>query len=729
MSSKDNPGIFQIGDVLNNTYRIDKVLGLGGTSEVYRAVSEISGRIVAVKALRAEFSRNEDFLNLMTREEAMREIRHDAIVRYYDNQRTDDGHVYLVMDYVDGPGLDRKVKDGGMSAEDVLIVCRRVTEGLVAAHAKNIVHRDLSPDNIILRDGKPEEAVIIDFGIAKDTNPGAETIVGNEFAGKFAYAAPEQLHGQTDARADIYALGALLLATFRGARPNIGSNLMDVVNIKARPLDTEGVPEPLKTMIDHMTRPDRDHRLATAQAVLDQLDALQNGSATGEDIDDDDRTVVLPRAADEPPISEAATIVEPTPAVRETNAPSVPPEPAKKRGPLVPVLAVLAIGAIGAAVFLSGALDAVTVPRYPVANPYSLEVSRSENNQPTATGNMPSEEARDALNALIAGQQGTAELTLATGEIPETWDADILRLIDAVDHLPEFRVRADASRVQIIGLTYDAAERQALMTALTQTEMKGAFELSASIDLGPRILSADALFPILATHQNCGELNVVNAPSAGYPNGSQVMVAGRVDSPNTLDVLSDKLTRAIGDRSLMLDVEVLNPTLCLIDSVLPNVSGGDVRIDFRDGSDDTINSTGDFFVGQNPVIEIVIPSEMSDGYLFVSALDVSGNVYHLLPNLFAADNNVETLRAGREGEIRVRVAHSAADSQDGSKLAFVVDDTSLGKTKVLVIHSDQQIFDGLRPTTESAGGYANALAQRLGSINSLDSRILTTARE
>ena len=155
MSSKDNPGIFQIGDVLNNTYRIDKVLGLGGTSEVYRAVSEISGRVVAVKALRAEFSRNEDFLNLMTREEAMREIRHDAIVRYYDNQRTDDGHVYLVMDYVDGPGLDRKVKDGGMSAEDVLIVCRRVTEGLVAAHANNIVHRDLSPDNIILRDGKP----------------------------------------------------------------------------------------------------------------------------------------------------------------------------------------------------------------------------------------------------------------------------------------------------------------------------------------------------------------------------------------------------------------------------------------------------------------------------------------------------------------------------------------------------------------------------------------------
>ncbi|MEO1557509.1 MAG: hypothetical protein AAFS01_13835 [Pseudomonadota bacterium] len=154
-----------------------------------------------------------------------------------------------------------------------------------------------------------------------------------------------------------------------------------------------------------------------------------------------------------------------------------------------------------------------------------------------------------------------------------------------------------------------------------------------------------------------------------------------------------------------------------------------MRIDFRDGTDNSINRTGDFFVGQNPVIEIVIPSDMQDGYLFVSALDVSGNVYHLLPNLFVADNNVENLRAGREGEIRVRVAHSAADSRDGNRLAFIVDDTSLGKTQVLVIHSGQQIFDGLRPTTESAGGYANALAQRLGSISSLDSRILTTARE
>jgi len=173
-------GIFQVGDVLNNTYKIEGVLGRGGTSEVYKARSEINGKPIAIKALRQEFS-------------------------------------------------DARLKKGGVSADDLLIIARRVSEGLEAAHARGIVHRDLSPDNIILRGGQPSEAVIIDFGIAKDENPGAETIVGNEFAGKYAYAAPEQLSGNADARTDLYSLGALLLASFRGAPPDIGQNPMEVV--------------------------------------------------------------------------------------------------------------------------------------------------------------------------------------------------------------------------------------------------------------------------------------------------------------------------------------------------------------------------------------------------------------------------------------------------------------------------------------------------------------------
>ena len=99
-----------------------------------------------------------------------------------------------------------------------------MAEGLVATHARKIVHRDLSPDNIILRGGEPAQAVIIDFGIAKDASAGARTIVGNDFAGKYEYAAPEQMHGRAEPRSDLYALGASLLATFRGRVPDVGGS-------------------------------------------------------------------------------------------------------------------------------------------------------------------------------------------------------------------------------------------------------------------------------------------------------------------------------------------------------------------------------------------------------------------------------------------------------------------------------------------------------------------------
>ena len=136
MASSKPSDIFQQGDLLNNTYRIENILGRGGTSEVYKARSEISNRVVALKALRTEFSMNDDYLVLMTREEAIREIRHDSIVRYYDNQRMPDGRVYLIMDYVEGPGLDKKIHEGGMSATDLMSIAKKVAEGLNAAHKK-----------------------------------------------------------------------------------------------------------------------------------------------------------------------------------------------------------------------------------------------------------------------------------------------------------------------------------------------------------------------------------------------------------------------------------------------------------------------------------------------------------------------------------------------------------------------------------------------------------------
>ena len=720
MSGSDQRGIFKVGEVLNNTYRIEEVLGRGGTSEVYRARSEISGRVMALKALRSEYARDEDFLALMTREEDMREIRHDAVVRYYDNQRTDDGHVYLVMDYVEGPALEQKMKEGGMSAADLMIVARRVAEGLVAAHAKNIVHRDLSPDNIILRNGSPADPVIIDFGIAKDTNPGAETIVGNEFAGKYAYAAPEQLSGQTDARADIYALGALLLATFRGKKPDIGSNPMEVVQRKGEVLDTSGVPEPLRGLIDKMTVPDREMRLQTAEAVLQEI--MAPGSASAPVVDDEDRTVIAPRPAAKPVAKAAAKAAAPAPKAKPAGGGSG----SRMRVAAIGFAAFLALGLV--AIF-SGLLDGLTGPKYPVADPYTLLASRDEGGAVQAVGYAPSVESRDALVSLMAELGGAADVELASGEIPETWGADVLALIEAVSNLPEWRVVVNGDQAKVSGLTNDRAEQQAVMQALSGDGMPPGLVGSAEIELGPRILTAETVRSVLAAFADCGEMDLPGAPAVGYGDGATVSVTGRVAEVSTRAGLADALVAAVGNRNVDLQVEVLNPTLCLIDSALPDVAPAGVEIEFSTGADGAANPSGRFFVGENPVIDVVIPASITDGFLYVSALDVSGNVFHLLPNLLTRDNDVAALRAGREGPLSLRVAHPLAAAQDGTKLAFTVDDSSLGKTQILVLHTPVEIFDGLRPTTESAGGYATALSARSGAIQSLDSRILTTARK
>lgn len=721
MSAQTTGATFKVGDLLNNTYRIEAVLGRGGTSEVYQARSEISGNRVALKVLRAEFSRNEDFLNLMTREEDIREIRHDAIVRYYHNQRNENNDVFLVMDFVDGPGLDKKMKQGGMSAADLMIVAERVLQGLKAAHSKLIVHRDLSPDNIILRNGNPAEAVIIDFGIAKDSNPGAGTIVGNEFAGKYAYAAPEQLSGHSDARSDLYALGALLLATFRGKAPDVGNNPIEVIEKKGLPLDTSGVPEPLKTLIDRMTTPDPQLRPPDANAVLDLIHSADDTAAAPTPLGD--ATVIAPRPATAPPAT-APTTNKPAKAPREV------PEKKSGSGGKLTILALLTVAVLGAGAYFGGLFDPLLSPGLPVADPYTLTIERTSAGQVTAVGNVPSTETETALSQRVADLGGDAQLTLAQGAISENWGTGILGVLDTVQTLPEWSVEVSGDSVRVEGLTEDRDDYDRMPAALEQTAAPAGLSLQSAIELGPRILLPSALAPILKAYADCGSLWLLNTPPLGYTNADSVVVGGRLSTEEVRENLKTALKNAAGQRSVEVSAQVLNPTLCLFDDVLPNVPSGGFEITFALGETGEPVPFGDYTVGQNPVIDLVIPADITTGYLFASALDVSGNVFHLLPNMNRPDNSVEALRDGQTGDVTIRLAHTLeeAAASNGKKLAFVVDDTALGKTQILVIHAQDQFLDGMRPTTESAMSYAVALVEKRDLVDSLDTRILTTTQ-
>ncbi|UWQ86220.1 serine/threonine protein kinase [Leisingera caerulea] len=718
---ESRPGdLFQPGDLLNNTYRIEGLLGRGGTSDVYKARSEISGNLVALKVLKQELAANEDFTVLMAREENIREIRHAAVVRYSENHRTPDGHIYLLMDYIDGPGLDKRLKQGPMAAGDLLVICRRVAEGLQAAHARNIVHRDLSPDNIILRGGDPAEAVIIDFGIAKDTNPGAQTIVGNEFAGKYSYAAPEQMSGQTDARSDIYSLGALLLANFRGEAPKLGANPMEVVENKQKPLDTSGVPEPLKSLIDRMCAPDPDDRFQTAAEVLAFLDNPDGGSLT--DVLDG-------------PAAEDATII--VPQTRQP-APPPPPEPAadkpqeKKggRGGLWAALAVLLLlGGGGAGAYFSGMLDSLMGPSYPIVRPYSLIAEKPADGPVQIVGNVPSEATRDALLALAED----ADLTLASGEIAETWGVDVLDTVQPLEGLREWRLVVSNNKARLTGATSDTNVAE-MLNERFRNGLPGALEGKAEIRFELPMLPVAEVKAVMEAFADCGPLvRDGNGHYDGYAPTDPILISGRVASTATRLELFDALRALAHERQVVLDVEVLNDSLCVVEQHLPKAPSGGAEVEFAvGGSTVEPNPSGRFFVGENPVIDVVLPGDVTDGYLTVSVLDVSGNVFHLLPNIARPDNSVASLRDGAAGDVPVRVAYSLEESSTGGGIAFKVDDSTLGKSKVLVLHSSEPLFDGMRPTSESAVGFAEALQASYEAdssrIRSLDSRILVTAK-
>ncbi|SEK03161.1 serine/threonine protein kinase [Cribrihabitans marinus] len=722
--------LFQPGDLVNNTYRIEAILGRGGTSDVYRARSEISGRLAALKVLKAEFSSNDDYLVLLTREEEIRDIRHDAVVRYSENNRTGDGHVYLVMDYVDGPGLDAKLKAGPMPADALMTICRRVCEGLEAAHARNIVHRDLSPDNIILRDGDPAQAVIIDFGIAKDTNPGAETIVGNEFAGKYAYAAPEQMSGKTDHRTDIYSLGALLLACFRGAPPEIGRNPMEVVENKKKPLDTAGVPEPLKSVIDRMCAPDPADRFQSTTEVLAALagrgPAAPPAPAAADAGNLEDATVIVPR-----PGAGTRDSAAPKPAAGKPGAGRGKAKAQSgSRGGLYAVIAVVLLAAAGGGAWFIGVLDGLFGPSYPEARPYTLVAEKREGLPPRVTGYAPSEQTRDGLASILADQDGSVDLTLASGDISPEWGDGVTGIVKAVSQLDEWRLSITGNEARLTGRTTDEGVHDRVNAAFA-AGLPGGLQGAPEITLDPLFLDSADLRPVLNAVADCGPLELRSIPPSGYGPDREIEVTGTLASEASLTALRSALAGLAGGRPLELDIDVLNPTLCLIENFLPSAPPGDVGIQFRNGEKgNAVNPSGDFMVGENPVIDVVLPRDVQNGYLSVSVLDVSGNVFHLLPNISRKENDISSIRAGDQGPMSIRVAYSVAESAENGGLAFQVDDSTLGKSKVIAIHSDAPLFTSMRPTTESASGYAEALRDSARSqetrILSLDSRILTT---
>ena len=272
----DGPTL-DIGTVINNNYRIDQVLKAGGMGEVYRGTEVGTGDPVAIKVILPELAEDEKVGQMFKREaRTLRQLQDEAIVRYYNYVHDPNLDAYcLVMSFISGvPLSDHTAESGPITVGEALVLLRRLAKGLQKAHDLDVVHRDLSPDNVMLPHNDVREAVIIDFGIAKSNVEKEQTLAG-QFAGKFRYVSPEQLGhfgGDIGGQSDIYSLALLMVAALLGRPLDMGSSIVEAVQTRQTVPDLSEVPNDLRPILTHMLEPDPAHRPQTMEDIIRLMD-------------------------------------------------------------------------------------------------------------------------------------------------------------------------------------------------------------------------------------------------------------------------------------------------------------------------------------------------------------------------------------------------------------------------------------------------------------------------
>lgn len=216
-------------------WELGEVIGHGGFGAVHRARHRLDGRVAAVKVLRAERCADPVTALRFAREAALlQSLVHPACCAFFDHGRLPDGRPYLAMELLRGETLGQHLAARGrLSAEEALAVLDPLAGALDAAHARGVVHRDLKPSNVFLAEDRPRgRVVLLDFGVAR-VDRGTLT-ASHVSVGTGLYVAPEQLVGsRVDARADVYALGALAYAMLTG-RPPFGETTAAVLTALRR---------------------------------------------------------------------------------------------------------------------------------------------------------------------------------------------------------------------------------------------------------------------------------------------------------------------------------------------------------------------------------------------------------------------------------------------------------------------------------------------------------------
>jgi len=322
-----------VGELIAGRYELEKLVGSGGMSNVFRAHDRLLERTVALKILHEQYSRDDDYVERFRREaRAVAKLAHPNIVTVIDRGEQD-GRQFIVFEYIDGPNLKDLTRDGPLEPREAIELTLQVARALSFAHQRGLVHRDVKPQNVLLNDDG--QAKVTDFGIARSLDVHGVTQTGTVL-GTSDYIAPEQARGQrVDPKTDIYSLGTVLYELLVGDVPFSGDNFVAVA--------MRHVSEPAPSVLER--RPDCPLRLDLAV----QRAMAKDPDDRFESMDDFVGELEACLAEVDGRDGEGATLIVPPPGrpPRATRAPR-----RRRRVPVTPLLILLAGALISVGAYL-----------------------------------------------------------------------------------------------------------------------------------------------------------------------------------------------------------------------------------------------------------------------------------------------------------------------------------------------------------------------------------------
>lgn len=403
-----------LSEMTIDRYRLVRRVYCGGMSEVFEAEHEHIDRRVALKLLRRTLTRDPEALERLRREaRAASSIGHPNIIDVTDFGQTDDGCVYMVMEWLEGETLRELLDEGPLDPVVALDVATQVADGLAAAHGIAVIHRDVKPENcgLVRSNDGSLQVKVLDFGIAKMLRGQVKLTQTGTFVGTPAYVSPEQARGEpVDGRTDVYSMGCMLYELFTGSVPFDHDSPMELVHqqVSMAPeppsvrAPERGIPAELEMLILQCLEKDRDDRVGSMAQLRDRLRQIRAGKTTVRGIAAGGRA----RPSSSPPPSVTAAEMDDDDSAEtlffarqeESSAPSevVQPlameaveEPRRRwRGwMVVGVVAVIAATAGGVVIAAAGG-DEVTAARTEHRAP------RTEDRTPSADDRGPSAENR-----------------------------------------------------------------------------------------------------------------------------------------------------------------------------------------------------------------------------------------------------------------------------------------------------------------------------------------------